>query len=134
MSVLPDESEVFNEAPNEVPNEVLGVPACMMPDGLQQLITGDQEYQMYGEYQDAPQTWCPEPPSGPTGIDCAQFKQLYRQLNQHCQLMIQVYALTAPNSQHQQTAYSVRQMLDEYQVIAVMPHALVDKCWEVLNA
>ena len=124
MSVLPDESDVFNEALDEVPNEVLGVPACMMPNGPQ-LITGDQGYQMYAEYQDAPQTWCPEAPSGPTGFDCVQFKQLYRQLHQHCQLMIQVYALTAPNSQHQQTACNVRQMLDEYQVIILMPHAML---------
>lgn len=102
----------------DVPNEVLGVPACMVPA---EQYAADFDGQLYDSHLEEPalpaEAWFPEQScSQPCGLDAAQIKQLYRQLNQHCQLMIQVYALTARNSQHQQTAASVKQLLEQYQV------------------
>lgn len=89
----------------------------MVSEGAQHYIVGDQDYELYGEQQEAPPAWVPQPECGPTGFDSDQLKQLYRQLNHHCQLMIQVYALTAPNSHNQETAQSVRELLEHYQVM-----------------
>ena len=53
---------------------------------------------------------------GPTGFGADQMKQLYRQLNHHCQLLIEVFALTACNGSHQDTAEQIGSLLCDYQV------------------
>lgn len=111
MSAYPDELTG--------PDAVLGVPACMVPDSGQQVMPLDDQ-QAYEHQQDPHSAWFPQPQSGPTHLDCNQFKQLYKQLNNHCQLMIQVFALTAPNRQHQQTAHVVKELLETYQVLTTV--------------
>lgn len=109
---------------SDVPDAVLGVPACMIPEGAQHMVCVDQDYQhMYEQHQGVPPAWVSQPVSGPVGFGSNQVKQLYRQLNHHCQLMIQIYALTAPNRQHQQTAHTVKELLDTYQV--TMPGVII---------
>ena len=54
--------------------------------------------------------------SDPIGFDADQIKQLYRQLNHHCQLLIEVFALTACNGSHQDTAEQIGSLLCDYQV------------------
>ena len=60
--------------------------------------------------------WPRYPGFGPMGFDVEQTTQLYLQLHQHCQLMIQVYALTACNKQYQEAAVITRNLIAEYQV------------------
>ena len=60
--------------------------------------------------------WPPEPNDGPYGFDAGQMQQLYLQMNHHCQLMVEVYALTACNSEHQEAAVILANLLAEYQV------------------
>lgn len=60
--------------------------------------------------------WPPESDGSPHGFAANQLQQLYLQLNHHCQLMIQVYALAACNSEHQEAAVTVSNLLADYQV------------------
>ena len=100
---------------------VLGVAAYdVMPEGQQQQApsAGDNN-------DDAPEAdkappsydlWPPEPDFSPTGFDAGQMKQLYLQLSHHCQLMIEVCALTACSTVHQGVAATLFDLLAQYQV------------------
>ena len=60
--------------------------------------------------------WPPESDGSPHGFTADQLQQLYLQLSHHCQLMIEVYALAACNSEHQEAAVIVSNLLADYQV------------------
>lgn len=62
--------------------------------------------------------WPPESDGSPQGFAVDQLQQLYLQLNHHCQLMIEVYALAVCNSDHQEAAVTVSNLLADYQVVS----------------
>lgn len=102
---------------------MLGVPACDFAGTGQHYATpiaeADSESSPGSERYRSPLSdtlWPPEPDFSLRGFDAEQVKQLYRQLNHHCQLLTQVYALTACKVSHQNTADQVRNLLDDYQV------------------
>ena len=114
LPVLPQDSAMSSE--------VLGLPAHIgMPEDQEQAAPLAEPDSGYGsEMGDAQQhsydLWPPEPVYGPIGFDGDQTKQLYRQLHQHCQLLVEVYALTACNSSHQEAAVTIYDLFTEYQV------------------
>lgn len=69
--------------------------------------------------------WPSEHSDRPRGFDAGQIQQLYLQMNHHCQLMVEVYALTACNSEYQAAAVILANLLAEYQVGA--PYLKVSK-------
>lgn len=105
-----------------MPNQMLGVPACDLVCQDQQLTAPLAE----GDGSPVPAVrhrppltgdlWPQEPDVSPRGFNAEQIKQLYRQLSQHCQLLIQTYALTDRNSSHQDTAAQLSDLLNDYQV------------------
>ena len=109
-----------------MPIGVLGIPACdIMPeeDAHQPAPLAEPDTELDAE-ADMDQTglyelWPREPDGSPTGFDADQLQQLYLQLSHHCQLMIEMYALTACNSEHQEAAVTVASLLAEYQVDAL---------------
>lgn len=108
---------------NAMPIEVLGVPACgMMPDkdAHEAAPLAQPDTELDAE-PDTDQTglyelWPPESDGSPHGFDADQLQRLYMQLSHHCQLMIETYALTACNSDHQEAAVTLANLLAEYQV------------------
>lgn len=103
-------------------SEMLGAAACdIMPERAQQvapLTEPNAEDRPEPDPSRPPsyELWPPEPEDRPYGFDAPQMQQLYLQMNHHCQLMIEMYALTACNSEHQQAAVTVADLLAEYQV------------------
>lgn len=105
-----------------IPSEVLGVPACDIMTEHAQLAAplAEPDTQLNPEPgAGEPLTytlWPPEPDERPRGFDADQTQQLYLQLNHHCQMMIETYALTACNKDHQEAAVTLANLLAEYQV------------------
>ena len=93
-----------------LPNEVLGVPACHI------IAQGQDDTSPLSPPILPGDLWPRDPDYSPRGFDAAQIRQLYLQLNHHCQLMIEVFALTACNSSYQETATQLGNLLCEYQV------------------
>ena len=111
--------------PQEPEETVLGVPAYDMPNETQNHVVPGIEpddNDAIDETEESPvlfgDLWPRNPDAylGPQGFDADQIKQLYRQLNHHCQLLIEVFALTACNATHQETAKQLGSLLCEYQV------------------
>ena len=107
---------------NAISDEVLGVPACdYAPEHQQQAaplaeLASSCEEEADNARQLTWALWPQEPGSGPRGFNTEQIKQLYLQLNHHCQLMVEVYALTACNSSHQESAAALLDLFADYQV------------------
>ncbi len=107
---------------DSVHGEVLGMPACdFMADDQHQAAPAVAEEPDTSPQQQVAQPltdylWVDEPDYSPRGFDADQIKQLYSQLNHHCQLIIEVYALTACNSSQQETATQLGSLLSEFQV------------------
>ena len=106
-----------------MPIDVLGVPACgILPeeDAHQAAPLAEPDTELNAD-SDIDQTglyelWPPESDGSPHGFGADQLQQLYLQLSHHCQLMIETFALTACNSDHQEAAVTVANLLAEYQV------------------
>ena len=106
-----------------MPVEVFGVPACgIMPKGnahqAAPLAEPDTEVdaEPIADQTGLYELWPPESDGSPHGFGANQLQQLYLQLSHHCQLMIEAYALTACNSNHQEAAVTLANLLAEYQV------------------
>ena len=106
-----------------MPIEVLGVPACGImseKDAHQPAPLAEPDTELDAE-AGIDQTglydlWPPESDGSPHGFGADQLQQLHMQLSHHCQLMIETYALTVCNSNHQEAAVTVANLLAEYQV------------------
>lgn len=103
--------------------EVLGVPACgVLPDkdAHQAAPLAEPDTELEAESDIDPtglyELWPPESDGSPHGFGADQLQQLYLQLSHHCQLMIEAFALTACNSEHQEAAVTIANLLAEYQV------------------
>ena len=114
LPVLPQE--------NVMSSEVLGLPEHIsMPEDLEQAVPLAEpdigcDSEAGNAQQDSYDLWPTEPVYGPRGFDGDQIKQLYQQLRHHCQLCVEVYALTACNSNHQEAAVTIFNLFAEYQV------------------